>query len=314
MIQRFPRLPWSPRTGGLTSAASLLAPLAAVGLAFALLSRAPEERVLSAWATAPTDDADFDGLVALQEEILGTSDLNPDTDGDLVDDVVELARGSDPLDANSIPTVQAVSVGMSGRCENGVITVFTAVYASLAELTNFDFDIGLSWNGAVLPLSPSLYLPASKITFHTNVDPTGWIIVLETTVPETMLQSTGYLGVYSTVMQGGSSAPSAAAVLNAFDFGGQSVHLLDAPSSMSSGFGSIYKPLAHPEDLPSSWVPGEICWQSTTQVGVVGPSIVLSVQSAACEPLDSSCSAVSCSNSIGQEIKILDAGALAGGS
>lgn len=46
------------------------------------------------------EDIDADGLTNLQEQDLGTSPTNPDTDGDGVDDGTEVAQGSNPLVAD----------------------------------------------------------------------------------------------------------------------------------------------------------------------------------------------------------------------
>ncbi len=49
----------------------------------------------------PNKDDDHDGLTYAQEQALGTSDQNPDSDGDGFSDLVESNYGSNPTDANS---------------------------------------------------------------------------------------------------------------------------------------------------------------------------------------------------------------------
>ncbi|WP_144122780.1 hypothetical protein [Catellatospora sichuanensis] len=49
------------------------------------------------------EDVDGDGLTNLQEQNRGTSPTNPDTDGDGVNDGAEVARGTNPLVADSRP-------------------------------------------------------------------------------------------------------------------------------------------------------------------------------------------------------------------
>jgi len=86
-----------------------------------------------------------------------------------------------------------------------------------------------------------------------------------------------------------------------------------APASYSAG-GSIYKPLPRGEDLPASaWTDMEVCWQSTSVIGTDGSSVVLDIEDANCIPMTSKCHASSCQAGIGTTIKVLDAGALAGG-
>ena len=50
----------------------------------------------------PNKDDDNDGLTYAQEQALGTSDNNPDSDGDGFHDLYEYNYGSNPMDANSI--------------------------------------------------------------------------------------------------------------------------------------------------------------------------------------------------------------------
>jgi len=51
-----------------------------------------------------TEDADGDGVTeAVEEDTYGTSDTNPNTDGDAFDDGLEVAAGTDPNDANEEP-------------------------------------------------------------------------------------------------------------------------------------------------------------------------------------------------------------------
>ncbi|MEM7305207.1 MAG: hypothetical protein AAF682_00985 [Planctomycetota bacterium] len=294
-------------------------PVLAIAAGISLLAREdPAEKVLLAWDDPMTTDLDGDGLVAHQEAILGTLDTTPDSDGDFVDDLVEFARGSNPLDANSIPTVQAVSVGVSGRTDQGVLTLVSAIYASDAQFPGFGFEMGISWQGVVLPINTNLVLSASTITINASADPTGWIILLETPIPESMVQATGYMGLYSVVTETNPADPLdpeiVAGVLNAFDIDGDTAALMASPPSVQGGTGSVYEPLGRGEDLPSTWQPDKICWQLTNQVGIDGASVTLSVEDAACQDLDSYCHTTSCQNSISTEVTVLDAGALAGGS
>lgn len=59
----------------------------------------------------PMVDSDRDGLTDAEEEALGTSPTNPDTDGDGISDLVELLTGLDPLVPNEMPSCQRYPVG-----------------------------------------------------------------------------------------------------------------------------------------------------------------------------------------------------------
>src|SRR4029450_14120201 len=60
---------------------------------------------LSATSTPTRDDQDRDGLGDLQELVLRTMPTVADTDGDTYSDFEEHARGSEQIDAGSIPNV-----------------------------------------------------------------------------------------------------------------------------------------------------------------------------------------------------------------
>jgi hypothetical protein len=273
------------------------------------------ERFLLA-APAPADpqqqDLDHDGLIAHQEAILCSLDTKPDTDGDSFDDLVELARGTDLTNAVSIPVPEALNVGMTARSDEGMITLVTAVFVHNAQFPNFYFHFGISVAGVVVELPASFFMASSTLGLYPGMDPSGWVIVLETKVPEVFLQAYGYLGFYSTVQLPGSDDPSAAAVVNLFEADGYAMSLEPTPPGFTPG-GSIYKPLPRGEDLPASWGENQVCWQLTGAIGTDGSSVILEIEDAACKPLSTKCSSSACQAGIGTTVKVLDAGALAGG-
>jgi hypothetical protein len=270
--------------------------------------------VLMALATETPADYDEDGLSDLQESILHTNAVSPDTDGDGYDDLVELARGSDPTNAVGIPGPQTVHVGMAASEENGFVKVVSAVYASHAQFPAFGFKLGVSFGGVEALLPTNTLLSASQLRLFPAIDATGWIIVLETPVPKAFIVEHGYLGTFALVSEKDSSAPHAAAVLNLFAIDGEVASFGPAPASMGTSGGSIYQPLGRGEDLPkATWEGGLVCYQYTEIIGTDGSSVILDVEDASCQPLDSSCNAVRCQGGIGTQIKVLDAGALAGG-
>ena len=291
--------------------------LAAAG-ATLLLIPPGEEKVLLAWSPDPYQaDVDGDGLIFHQEELLGTLDSELDTDFDGWDDLIELARNSDPLDAASTPQPALVDVGMTARTDGGVLTIVTAIYANFSQVPGLGFDMGFSLGGTTASIPAGLYL--NKVKLHPGIDPvlgtmTGWIILIETPLPESLLAAYGgYIGFYFTVaLKADTSTPVAAAVLNLFDWAGQTVMMEPAPSSLQSG--STYKPLGRGEDIPPTWTADQICWQQTSEVGVgsAAGTIELSIEDAGCEALDSYCNATQCANGIGTSVDVLDAGAFAG--
>ena len=75
-------------------------------------------------------DADGDGLSDREEvEIIGTSPLSTDSDGDLYSDWQEVVYGTDPLDASSLPVIGVPSGGAALRVSLAVVLMCSALFA-----------------------------------------------------------------------------------------------------------------------------------------------------------------------------------------
>jgi hypothetical protein len=71
-----------------------------IAVAAELLAREPLTYAVVA-TVAPAPDSDGDGLLDVEEVALGTDPMNPDTDGDGLSDGTEVALGTDPLDPDT---------------------------------------------------------------------------------------------------------------------------------------------------------------------------------------------------------------------
>lgn len=83
-------------------------------------------------------DIDEDNLTQAQEFLLGTSDLNTDTDGDGYDDDVEVAAETDPLDDQDFPSLETIAPEISSYTFTGGDTVtiaFTGEPLTVYKLT-----------------------------------------------------------------------------------------------------------------------------------------------------------------------------------
>ena len=85
-----------------------------------------------------------------------------------------------------------------------------------------------------------------------------------------------------------------------------------SPGSSGQSQGNVYRPLGGGEEIPSSWEPGEICFQATSPVSASGGLVQHVVTEAACEAADAYC-VPGCANLAGTTIDFLDPLALIGG-
>lgn len=344
--QRQPVSPAQPRTlgvrGGVLGAfavtlvgASYLMNLEAEGPLEGLL--VPE---LSATAL-PLDDVDQDGLPYLAEQLNGLSDTEVDTDFDTFSDVEELARGSDPTDATSVPDPTILqSVGHVSYATGGVLTYTTLVYAADGiDNPTFKWGFVVQEVGDEL-VNHAVAIPLSVVmqfsTFNYDEKPTGErLMILKTSVPIAIFtalfpfSNTAPLQLFSSISQ-----PNQATEEELGDdfidpmTTGATIYLVDTnvpvearqspqgvgnPQPVNGGPGVIYQPLVPPTDLGLEWVSGKICWKNTSLQGVIGVNRIYEVDSASCEPFDAYCHPVHCPGTGGGQLGLTDPAALVGG-
>ncbi len=253
-------------------------------------------------------DADRDGLSDRQERILRTNPDAVDTDGDQISDAEEVARQTDPRDPDSLPGFEPINVGMAACQGEGVLTVTSTIFLRSGNPHGLDVRFGAVLQGRLIPLPTGAILRASRIGILNASE--GLLFVVQTPFPGGYVRAMGGLNLYATARDviGGAVAADA---LNLVDFSGVTMSIEPVPGGQTGGV--IYVPLTSGPDLPVSFNAGLVCWQGTSEVGSNGASSVQEVESAGCEPMDSSCSASDCASSVGTTIQILDPGVLIGG-
>lgn len=293
----------------------MVAPALVLGVGMGLLALQPTgARPLEALPEIPDPEADidFDGLVQMIETQIGSAPSSADTDLDQFSDTTEFVLGTDPANANSVPAAANLGIRLAGRTANGVLTQTIGLYVANGQLATADLRIGASYGGLTFELPTTVaFGPGTTTKLLPGINPGDLVIVLELTIPEQFVEDYGYLGLYATLA--GPSVPMVASVLNLFDFDGETVSMTAAPSGVQGGGGSVFKPLGGGSTLPSSWNSDQVCWQLTTPVGTSGSSIVIEVEDAGCESLDSYCNPTECAQAIGGTVTVLDVGALTGG-
>ncbi len=293
-------------------------PLLGLALALgALFADARQPKELAAGTPTPSrlgPDYDQDGLADTQEWVLGTLLDQADTDGDSYNDLEEVSRASDPLDYDSIPSVQALSVGMYTYQENGWLNLHTAIYVDDGNVANLAFEFGVVVKGRPLTIASSTYSVGTKFFLYGSPnDPRDKILVIEMPIPDSIVYNMGQVSLYSMVERNGLVPDGAVDIANLMveEESGVITRIESSPAGVQGGTGIVYRPLTG--NIPTSSTPGQICWQKTTPVGNRGSSIVYEIEQASCEAFDSYCSSGDCAGTVGGTLELPDPGALLGG-
>lgn len=293
-----------------------VAPVALTCGALALLVHsAGDAPALAAHSGPFGPDADCDKLCDYQEEVLGTNPTLSDTDIDAWSDLEELARGSDPKDPWNVPQADEHHLGMIARDQNGVTTVSTLIYVPSGQIPNVRFEMGIVLGGVKIPLPGAAYLPSTVVRLSA-VRSGVLVVMVETSIPSSWIQTLGTLSVYSLIADPLNPGVALTAdALNLFDFGGviTMAELGGNGGSTAPPGGLIYTPLQAGEDLPTTFNPGQLCYQITEPMGIAGVSLLEQVAASSCEPAESYCSPGECSAAVGQTIEIVDPALLLGG-
>ena len=283
--------------------------VATAGLSFAF--RTPQ--VLEASSTT-TLDTDGDGLIDAQEEVLGTYIDEADTDQDGFSDLEEIARASDPLDDESIPGDAELSIGLTARADDGVVTMVAPVYASAGSFGGIDLELGVVFpDGTRFELQPSVYLPVITGGIYKTKNFNSKIVLLEMPFPQNLIEGLGSISLYGTVEDPSRQLSASAAAVNLVNFSGVVVMALNAPPNYGNQPGIIYAPIVPDEDIPASWASGEICWQEASPVGMVGASTAYEVTKGLCTSSDTYCSPTDCKATVGSSLTLTDPSTLLGG-
>jgi hypothetical protein len=205
-------------------------------------------------------DFDSDGLADAAEFVLKTSPDNPDTDFDGFDDLEEVARGSDPLDAVSTPSAVTLNVGMYAYTENGFLNLHTALYVEGANPNGLEFELGVVIGGERHVIAKRHYNHGTFGFFYPTANEDDMILVLEMPIPAEIVERFGNLSVYSLLTdRSPNGRESVVAVTNVVAIEGELNEVIPAPASVQSGNGIAYRPLSGSGQPAATATPGQIC-------------------------------------------------------
>lgn len=283
---------------------------AATGIGATIAFDRPRELAASG-SSCP--DSDGDGLIDLQEDILGTYSDSADSDEDGYSDLEEIARASDPLDELSLPDdSHELSIGLTARVEEGVVTLVAPVYARSGSFGQIDLEFGVIFpDGSRYEIQPVLYLPVLKGGVYASQQQNFRVVLLEMPFPQSIVQGLGQLSLYGVVEDPAASSSGSAAALNLLDFSG--VIVMAQNTTGQGGGGVIYGPIVPNSEIPASWATGEICWHQAAPVGMVGSSTAYEVTKGSCTPSDTYCSSTECTSRVGTNMLLVDPATLLGG-
>lgn len=269
-------------------------------------------------------DADGDGLSDTQEQVMQTSVFKADTDGDGFVDTEEAARNTSAYSALETPLPASMDIGMVARGEGGSIHSVVVIYVEGGNLHDKELGFGFVIDNNVIEVPTWYLLSTATITLAPASDPADALVLIDIPFSAQLVHSFGSLSIYATLSSQGQGAVSAAAAMQVVSVDGVVHWVMPAQNGIPgmgnrgglTGQGSVYAPI--PADggsggLPSEWIPGEICYQTTQVVGMQGGIVIQEVITAECiSGWDSYCKP-NCAASVGSTYTTFDPGSLVGG-
>lgn len=318
----------------LGTALGLVPPVALAVAASALLARDEASRTttLRAFDAVPVDQ-DGDGLTDAEEAVLHSSPILADTDGDGISDAEELARQLALLVPDSVPMQGRLRMGMSCCGTDTGLEVLLAVYLPDLNLRTKDLRLGLVSGRRVVELDREQILEGASVVYLPAASETSLLALVRIPFSEQAVHANGELGVYGTIGNSGTGFVASSSALRLRSIDGVVLLALPDPYSASpstgqgSGIsqsvpssgsspaqnGTIFVPLTLQGEPPSTWAPGQICYQKASPVGANGMLVTQEVIRADCmDNWDSFCPP-SCSSSVGSTFDEVDPLALLGG-
>ncbi len=271
-----------------------------------MLGAAPE---LEAGAGSLGVDLDGDGLTDVQEVVLGSNVNQADSDGDGLRDLEEVARQLDPLVPDWV-VPEELSVGFAVSTSGGLFHLTTAIYLPDGNPSPVDLELGVYFQGNLIPLPPGAFLPISTGYAESGSALTSGVLSLSTPIPDFLLQSVGSVGFYATAAPAHGAPVTTATVVNLTSTAG--VTALRTAVSGPTGGGVLLTPIAPPGDLPVSFTSNEVCFQTTQLMGVEDGVQLMQVIDSGCVPSVGACTPA-CGASVGSTFLMLDPLALIGG-
>lgn len=266
-------------------------------------------------APNPGLDQDGDGLPDAQEAVLGLLPMTVDSDGDGFGDGEEVARQSDPLNDQSVPQSGGISASLSARGEGSSLRLVISIHEPAGEVGFAKVRIGALTSQGVVSVPIGRFLPLADIYEAGGVDD-ATVTVVDIPLHANFVHANHHVTFFLAAGNSSDVVYSAASKIDVQSSDGVLLMLRPADSSIQSlQGGSIRQPIPPPSapSIPTTWIPGAVCFQRSVTVGGNGAVVVKQVVEANCiQGWDTFC-ASDCSSSVGSTFETIDPAALIGG-
>lgn len=263
-------------------------------------------------------DYDGDGLTDDQELVLGTFPFVADSDDDGYLDGEEVARQSDPQDIFSVPETEGISAALVARGEENDLRLVMCVHEPAGELFDSIIRLGALREGQIVTVPMGRVLGLSEVR---EIPGTlgSRVITIELPVHPNFVHSAGRAtfflaaGNATTLLYGSASKVDVTSTDGILLL--QRVANADQETHATQGGGSIRQPIpsgAAPT-VPSTWIPGAVCFQRSSVVGGAGAVVLHQVVEADCLPGWDTYCASDCTSTVGTTYETIDPAALIGG-
>lgn len=264
------------------------------------------------------NDFDGDGLSDAQEEVLGLLPYLFDSDFDGFGDGEEIARQSDPFDEYSIPTSQGISASLTANGGSATnLRLVVVVHEPAGEKGQSKIRIGALTHDRSVAVPIERFMGISNVLTSPGSDGST-VTSIDIPIQSALVHTNEHVAFFLAAGSQLQASFNAAAKIDVLSTDGvlQLLRPLALNADSSGGTGSIRQPIppaAEGPSIPSSWVPGAICVQSSVTVGGAGAVVDKLIVEAEClQGFDSYC-APSCSSSVGTTYRTINPGAFIGG-
>ncbi len=276
----------------------------------------PIESLRAAPVNDPTLDFDGDGLPDAQEEVLHLMPFSADSDGDGYGDGEELARQTDPLDDESIPMSDAISCTLTARGGGDMLRLVIGIHEPEGEVGQSKMRIGaLTSHGAVsVPLGR--FLGYADIYTSEGTDSSA-VTMIDIPIQARFVHVHEQVTFFLAAGNQSEATFDAAAKVDVQSVDGVLMLVRPVQANLQSfqGGGAIRQPIPQSSSpsIPTTWIPGAICYQRSATVGANGAVVLKEIVEADClQGWDTFC-ASDCASSVGMTYETIDPAALVGG-